>query len=497
MNPFRNTCLLAALIAATLCQANVAPAGEPTKAEEEEAARKLAELQEKLLAADLVVRAKVANTLAAGDTTVIVLGVRETFRGATPRKAIYVETTRETAAGLDDKEAIWLLDATDDPRRFTLEGPSSILDAERADEIKTALDKIEYASLDDLKFTVSLDKKTYKLDEPIRLTWTIENPTDKPIVIDMPTLKGDWGVTLGVSLNRLDGKEKRPIIDLQPYSRHRADTDAFGYTLNKGNRSAGGAESLLKLVSLYRSAEWVKDGPLLVPGTYDLKVVYDTSRLQTDAARRAHELGFSRGREDVDVRLGRLETPVIQFEVTSEQLLSLDEAKAIVARVADVPDFDKAVEEGIDGSSQFSWALADYASPPLLPVLEKLLESGDFFTSGVAEQAILMWARHPAIIKARPFEKLLRDPPEHADMSSLATAAADVAEAQKDATMIPLLLKFLKDKSIGKVSRQSIASSIGEIAGLQIDPDDLDEAVAVIDNWLEKHPEKVTPPEGE
>jgi hypothetical protein len=107
-----------------------------------------------------------------------------------------------------------------------------------------------------------------------------------------------------------------------------------------------------------------------------------------------------------------------------------------------------------------------------------------------------MWARHPTIIKAGPFAELLEDL-DVQNPSLIARTAADLAEAQNDATMVPLLLKALKSEKINKVSRQSIALSIGAIAGLEIDETDLDEAVAVIENWVEKHPEEVTPPESQ
>ena len=504
MNPHRRRRPIAAILAAgLLAAAGVARAGETPAPENEQAAKRLAELQARLLDADLVVRARVANVLGVEDTAVLVLGIRETLRGASARKAVYVEMAKDDANGLDERDAVWFLKATADPRRFTLAEQDAILDAARADEIKAALATIEYAALDDLNFTVSLDKYTYKLDEPIRLTWTIENPTDKPIVIDVPTLRGDWGLRLGMLLRRLEGTEEYVIVNLRPYSKHGGDLEALGYTLHKAHGSAGGTASLLRLVSSHRAAEWAKEGSLLPPGTYSLKIVYDTSGLRTDAAMRARELGSS----DVtaDIRLGRLEAPTVHFVVSSEQLLDMEEAKAIVAQMAGVADFDKAMaqslaggtEPGLRPGTEFDWALQDFSSPALLPVYQKMLRSNDLLTSGVAAQAILMWARHPAVIKARPFEELLRDPPEGADMSSLARGAADVAEAQKDASMIPLLLKFLKDEGIGKVSRQSIALSIGAIAGLEIDPDDLDEAAAVIQNWVEKHPEEVAPPDTE
>jgi hypothetical protein len=348
MNPFRKTFLVAAVIAAALCQANVAPAGEPTKAEEkeaaraeeEEAAKKLAELQQKLLAADLVVRAKVANTLAAGDKLVIVLSVRETFRGATARKAIYVETTKEHAADLAELEAIWLLTATADPRRFTLEAPESILDAERADEIKTALEKIEYAALDDLKFTVSLDKKTYKLDEPIRLTWTIENPTDKPIVIAVPET---WGAGLAIGLigvsqqhvplrtgdiliTRKVGEDT--VLLLPPDSDARRHGARFTFdTLGAGRREELGTASLLRLVRSYGETKEHPSGSLLDPGRYMLQLAIDS----TGAAEPDDALA------PAEARLGRLHSDKILFDVGDERLDSLDDAKSILAKHAARP----------------------------------------------------------------------------------------------------------------------------------------------------------------
>ena len=505
MNPFRKTFLVAALIAATLiattlCLANAALAGEPTKAEEEEAAKKLAELQQKLLAADLVVRAKVANTLAAGDKAVIVLSVRETFRGATARKAIYVETSKETATDLDDKETIWFLRATADPRRFTLAGPSSILDAERADEIKTAFEKIEYAALDDLKFTVSLDKETYKLDEPIRLTWTIENRTDKPIVIAVPET---WGAGLAIGLIGLSQGQvpldtgdihiARGIGDdtvlLLP-----ADSDAARHgarftfaTLGAGRREELGTASLLRLVRSYGETKEHPSGSLLGPGRYMLRLAIDS----TGAAEPDDALA------PAEARLGSLDSDRILFDVGDERLDSLDDAKSILAKLAEVDDVDTSIESSNAGTrARLLEAVRDYSCPALLPLLQTMLRADDLKVQAAACDALLMWARHPTIIKARPFAELLEDL-DVQNPSLIARTGADLAEAQNDATMVPLLLKALKNEKINKISRQSIALSIGAIASLEIDETDLDEAVAVIENWVEKHPEQVNPPEGE
>ena len=61
--------------------------------------------------------------------------------------------------------------------------------------------------------------------------------------------------------------------------------------------------------------------------------------------------------------------------------------------------------------------------------------------------------------------------------------------------MIPLLLRFLGDEHIDRVSKQRMVLSMSAIAGLTVDETDLKEAAFVIKNWVEKNPDKVKHPE--
>jgi hypothetical protein len=475
----------AVLAALVLALATRALGGEAPEAPDQEAAKRLAALQAQLLAADLVVRARVTNIFTTGDTAVLVLGVHETFRGATARKAVYVELDKEKAAGLDERDAVWLLKATADPRRFSLDGPVSILDADRADEIKAALASVEYAALDDLKLTVSLDKDTYKLDEPIRLTWTIENPTDKPIVIAVPEV---WGAGFGITLGRAGSEGAAgagAVLDVGPRAHADEHEGRFTFTtLSAARRQVSGSFSLLRLTSSYSQASQPASGSLLPPGRYRLKVSLDTT-----GAVHAPDVSVPK-----EARLGALQTPEFAFEVADAPFASLDEAREalrIIAGVERLDDALKAIQP--EAHARLLVAVRDYSCPALLPFLDELLRSEDSEMQAAACQAVSMWARHPAVIAARPFAKLLTD----ADVpgrSLIARTAADVAETQKDATMIPLLLKALGDERVNKVSRQSIALSIGAIAGLEIDPDDLDAAAAAIENWVKANPDRVAPP---
>ncbi len=489
MSPLSLRPFIAALLAALMLTLSAAAlATEATGKEDEEAAKRRAELQARLLAADLVVRAKVSNILVVGDKALVVLGMRETFRGATPRKAIYAETAKQDAAGHDEQEAIWLLNATDDPRRFTLEGPEAILDIERADEVTKALEAVEYATLGDLTFTVSLDKKTYKLDEPIRLTWTIKNPTENPIVIAVPE---GWGMMLGTSLKRSSaeaGKSVVTVLDIKPNSTAmRLDAEPSFRTLDATQTRITGTVSLLRLITSYSDQER-RSLPTLEPGGHQVTLFGDTSQL-------AKLPGIAIPKS---AALGRLNTERVSFEITFDRLSTLDEAKALVARLAGVEDLDEALKsDDAEIRARALKAVRDYACPALLPLLEELLRSDDPEVQTAACSAIAMWARHPAIIKARPFAGRLESAPIGEELSLIARTAADVAEAQKDATMIPLLVRFLGDEHVNRVSKQSIVLSIGTIAGLEINETDLDEAEAIIERWVKKHPEKVTPPETE
>jgi hypothetical protein len=473
------------LAAAVLGSSVAALAGQtPDDEAKKEEAKRLAELQARLLGADLVVRARVANVLPVGDEVLVVLGVRETFRGATARRAIYVETAKANAAGLEGQEALWLLKATDDPRHFLLDGPDAILEVERAGQITKALEAIEYASLDQLKLTVALDKGAYKLDEPIRLTWTIENPTEKPIVIAVPRV---WGAGLGISLKSA-APQGKTILSLGPRSRAGNEGQFSFHTLMGEHRSVTGTASLLRLVAGHRQADAAAEGSLLPPESYVLKLSSDT----TGAA----------GNPDVAVpkeaALGSLESSELAFEVTAASLSSPDEAKALIAQFAGVEDIEKALESDDAGiRARAIEAVRDYACPALLPLLAKMLRSDDAEAQAAACSAITMWARHPAVVAARPFEELLEKAPIGKDLSVIARAAADVAEAQQDATMIPLLLRYLYDEKINTVSKQSIALSIGAIAGLDINESDLDEATATIARWVKEHSGGDTAPEGE
>ncbi len=458
------------------------------RTDEQDKAARLAELQAQLFAADLVVRAKVANVVTVGGKAVVVLVVIKTFRGATPRKAIYAETAKQDAAGLDEREAVWLLNAMDDPRRFTLEGPEAILDIERADEVTKALEAVEYATLDDLTFTVSFDKKTYKLDEPIRLTWTIENPTEKPIVIAVPE---GWVMMLGISLKRRSAeanKSVETVLDIKPNSTEmRLDAESSFRTLDATRPQITGTVSLLRLIASYSDQER-RSLPTLEPGGHQVTLFADTSQL-------AKVPGIAIPKS---AALGWLNTERLSFEIASDRLSTLDEAKTLVARLAGVEDLDEALKsDDSEVRSRAIGAVRDYACPALLPLLEELLRSNDPEIQAAACSAIAMWARHPAIIKARPFAGRLESAPIGEELSLIARTAADVAEAQKDATMIPLLLRFLGDEHVNRVSKQSIVLSIGAIAGLEINETDLDEAEATIMRWVKKHPEKVTPPETE
>jgi hypothetical protein len=475
----------AVLAALVLALATRALGGETSETPDQEAAKRLAALQAQLLAADLVVHARVTNILATGDTAVLVLGVHETFRGATARKAVYVELEKEKAAGLDERDAVWLLKATDDPRRFALDGLGSILDAERADEIKAALASIEYAALDDLTFTVSLDKDTYKLDEPIRLTWTIENPTDKPIVIAVPEV---WGAGFGITLGQAKaegGAGAGAMLDVAPRAHAEQHEGRFTFaTLSATRPQVSGSFSLLRLVSSYSEAAAPVSGSLLPAGRYRLKVSLDTT-----GAVRAPDVSVPK-----EARLGALQTPEFAFEVADTPFTSLDEAREALRVIAGVERLDGALKTTPpEAHARLLVAVRDYSCPALLPFLDELLRSEDSELQAAACQAVAMWARHPAVIEARPFAKLLADE-DVPGRSLIARTAADMAETQKDATMIPVLLEALGDERVNKVSRQSIALSLGAIAGLEIDPDDLDAAVAAIENWVKANPDRVAPP---
>jgi len=466
---------------------DTALAGEAPEEPNEAAAKRLAELQSRLLAADLVVRGQVTNTVAAGEKSIVVLSVRETLRGAVRHKTIYVETGQEDAAALDEHEALWLLKATDTPRRFVLDSLESVLEAGQADEIKEALKSIEYAKLQDLKFTVSLDKKTYKLDEPIRLTWTIENPTDKPIVIAVPHV---WGAGLGLLLERAgDGAKFETMLEQRASLSAEEREAAFTFhTLFANGPSVARAVSVFRLLNRDKLSGPPETGSLLEPGKYVLKLTSDTSDL-------AAILG---GAVPKEVALGKLETARIAFEVSTEKLSTLDEAKGVVARMAGVDDIENALEQDDpEAQARAIEAIRDYSSPGLLPLLERMLRVDDPQLQAAACDAVTMWARHPAVIEARLFAKLLEDPAAIKNVSLIARAAAEVAEAQNDATMIPALLALMKDKRVGSVVHGVIALAIGEIAGLEIDPYDLDGALETIEDWVEKHPEQVGAPDRE
>jgi len=484
MNASRHHVLHALLLIGMLFLAETAArAGEATEEPTDEAVKRLPELQARLIAADLVVRARVANTLAAGEKTIVVLDVGEIFRGTTSHKTIYAEAASDEAADLDRRDALWLLKATDDTRRFILEGPESILDAKRADEIKEALDAITYAALKDLKFTASLDKNKYKLDEPIRLTWTIENPTDTPIVIAVPAV---WGVGLGLSLACITEKAWVEILlEGAPYVLEREREARFTFTtLGPGHREAGGTASLLRLVHRHRPNAPSDTGVLLQPGKYALELTYDTTKLVEGSA----------GNVPKETVLGTLKTGRTVFEVTREKLSTLDEAKSVLAHLADVEDIQTALaSDDPEVRSSAIEAIRDYSCPALLTLLETMLRSEDVEVQAATCDALMMWAQHPAIIEARPFAALLEDLDAVGNPSVIARAAADLAEAQRDATMIPRLLKLLRNEEVNRVARQSIASSIGAIAGVETNTDDLDEAIVVIEHWVEGHPELVTP----
>ncbi len=459
------------------------PAAARESEDEQDRAARAAELRARLLAADLVVQAKVVNVVSVGGNAVVVLEVSKTYRGATARTTIYAETPKEHATDLADREAIWLLKATNDPRRFVLDGPASILAVERAADVAELLDNVTYATLDDLVFTVSLDKKTYKLDEPIRLTWSIENPTKDPIVIAEPE---GWGAALGLVLTpRTRGADDTgAVLEIKPAARPEADATARFRTLDPTRHKIGDSESLLRLVAVYGNAEQLTP-PTLEPGKYELTLRADTSDIATDDATTPKEAA-----------LGALATDPITFRVAEDDPFTLDEAKALLADVAGIEDIDTAVTS--DDSKLRARALAavqDYACPALLPLYEQMLRAENADTRAAACRAITMWARHPTVVEAKPFADLIDDLPLDADLSAIARAAADVAEAQGDTTMVPVLLRFIQVETVTEVSKRSVVLSIAQITGLDLDETDLEESETLVKDWIQRHPPDDTSPD--
>jgi hypothetical protein len=455
--------------------------------EDQQDAKRLAELQARLMAVDLVVRAEATNVLTVGDRALVVLAVRDTYRGATARTAIYAETAKEHAAGLQDRKAVWLLKATDDPRHFILDGPDTILELKDAEDVVKALETVTYAALEDLKLTVALDKPAYKRDEPIRLTWTLENPAGKPVVIAEPD---GWGAMFGAALTvqPAEHDESGPltVLDIKPGTRALpATSDTRFRTLDPTRPKISGSVSLLRLVSGFSGSDYAR-APTLPAGTATVTLTADTSQVG-----KLPGIVLPRG-----TLLGRLESEALSFEVTGETMADADEAKAIVARIAGVDDVDKAIQS--DDAKERARALdavTDYACPPLLPLLEELLASRDQALQAAACNALLMWARHPAVVRARPLEKRLEAAPIGEELSLIARTASEIAEVQDDASMIPLLLRFLGDEHIDRVSKQRMALSMAAIAGLSLDETNLDEAAFTIKEWVEKNPDRVKHPE--
>ena len=461
--------------------------------EKEEEAKRLAELQAKLMAVDLVVRAQATNVLTVGDRALIVLAVRDTYRGATARTAVYAETAKDNAAGLQDHSAVWLLKATDNPRHFTLDGPDAILDLKDAEDVVKALEAVTYAALGDLKLAVALDKPTQKRDEPIRLTWTIENPSGKPLVVAEPD---GWGAMLGITLSvqPAEHDESGPItvLEIKPGARALPATRALSSagdvrfrTLDPTRPKISGTVSLLRLVSGFSEGDFAR-APTLPAGTATLTLTADTTPVGGLPG-----IILPRG-----TLLGRLDGEALTFQVTDETMTDADEAKAIVARVAGVDDVDKALKSDDEKErARVLDAVTDYACPPLLPLLDELLASRDQPLQAAACNALLMWARHPAVVQARPLEKRLESAPIGEELSLIARTASEIAEVQQDPTMIPLLLRFLADEHIDRVSKQRMVLSMAAIAGLTVDETNLDEAAFTIKDWVEKNPDKVKRPE--
>jgi hypothetical protein len=450
--------------------------------EELDAEARAAELRAQLFAADLVVQAEVANVVEVGDEAIVVLEVNETFRGATARKTIYAETPRDVAAELADREAIWLLKATDDPRRFVLDASASTLPVERAGEITEVLEHVTYATLDELAFTISLDKKTYKLDEPIRLTWSIENPTKEPIVIAEPE---NWGAALGLILapRTRGGDETDVVLEIKPGTKHEADATARFRTLDPRRPAIGGTASLLRLIAAYGDAEQ-RTLPALEPGKYELTVRADTSHVAKDDAATPNE-----------ATLGALAAEPITFRVAEDDPFTLDEAKALLADAAGVEDIDAAIaSDDPKRRNRALVAVEDYACPALMPLYEQMLRSDDDATRAAACRAITTWARHPAVVEANPFTDLIDELPLRADLSDIARAAADVAEAQGDTTMIPVLLRFIQVETVNDVSKRSVVLSVAQLTGLELDETDLEEAETLIKDWIERHATNDTSP---
>jgi len=456
-------------------------ASRATEDERDDAARE-AELRAQLFAADLVVQAKAANIVGVGGSAVVVLEVSKTFRGATARTTIYAETAKEHAAELADREAIWLLKATVDPRRFVLDGPASILPVERVAEVADVLENTTYAMLNDLTFTVWLDKKTYKLDEPICLTWSIENPTNNPIVIAEPE---GWAAALGLVLTpRTRGADDTgAVLEIKPGTKPQADSTPRFRTLDPVRPTIGGTASLLRLVVTYGNAEQ-RTLPTLDPGKYELALRADTSHITKDDAGTPKEAA-----------LGALATEAVTFRVAEDDPFTLNEAKALLAGVAGVEDIDAAIaSDDAELRARALIAVEDYACPALLPLYEQMLRSHDADVRAAACRAITMWARHSSVVESRPFADLIDDLPLKADLSDIARAAADVAEAQSDTTMIPVLLRFIQVDTVNEVSKRSVVLSIAQITGLELDETDLEEAETLIKDWIERHPADDTSP---
>jgi hypothetical protein len=241
---------------------------------------------------------------------------------------------------------------------------------------------------------------------------------------------------------------------------------------------------LLRLVSGFNSGDYSRL-PTLPAGTATITLTADTAPVSGLPG-----IVLPRG-----TLLGRLESEPLTFEITADAMSDPDEAKALVARAAGIEDVDLAVKS--DNEKERTPALkaiVDYACPPLLPTLEALLASRDQTLQAAACEAMIMWARHPAIVQARPLEKRLEAAPIGEELSLIASTAAEICEVQHDATMIPLLLRFLGDEHIDRVSKQRMVLSMAAIAGLTVDETDLDAAAFTIKEWLEKNPDEVKPP---
>ncbi|MBN1918009.1 MAG: hypothetical protein JW889_08885 [Verrucomicrobia bacterium] len=478
---------LLAVVPAALAveQAETAMTDEQAEADELEAQR-LDELRAKLMAVDLVVRAEVTNVLTVGDRALLVLAVHDTYRGATARLAIYAETAKEFGAGLQDYKGVWLLRTTDNPRHFALDGPEALLDLKDAEDVSKALETVTYATLADLKLTVALDKPVTMRDEPIRLTWTIENPSGKPLVIAQPD---GWAAMFGITLTVQppDG-EDRPITVLDVKAGARPlprSADVWFRTLDPTRPKVSGTVSLLRLVSGFNGGDYSRL-PTLPAGTATITITADTTPVNELPG-----IVLPRG-----TLLGRLDSAPLTFEITAESIADLDEAKAIATRMAGVENLDEAIKSNSEKDrARALQAVVDYACPPLLPIIEGLLATRDQVLQAAACEALLMWARHPAVVNARPLEKRLEAAPIGEELSLIASTASEIAEVQHDPSMIPLLLRFLGDEHIDRVSKQRMALSMAAIAGLTVDETELDEAAFTIKQWVEKNPDKVKRPE--